>query len=241
MTNQTRNQYESVYRALEDRFADQLPIVRLKSGTFIKGSIRTGEMKKNFQNNLTKVLHPLLHSQTGVESSPQNSHTTQEKNALLANLRNIGDLSQNNPYNPKSIEFSNLYMFWNERPSVTTWFEQNQHRFEKHNLSHQVFLESMSQSPASNINWANANADAIFIHSLRTEKIQLSKRLKDIREDKLESFLISSQQIVEDLVQKKQATSRVSRLSWVQNTPPKLNRCSNQIHRSLRQGCKPTF
>ena len=212
MTNRTRSQYESVYRALEDRFADQLPIVRLRSGTFIKGSIRTGEMKRNFQNNLTKVLRPLLHSQAGVGSSPQNPHTTQEKNALLANLRNIGDLSQNNPYNPKSIEFSNLYMFWNERPSVTTWFEQNQHRFEKRSELTKFSLESMSQSPASNINWANANADAIFIHSLRTEKIQLSKRLKDIREDKLESFLISSQQIVEDLVQK--STGHLEGLSF---------------------------
>ena len=212
MTGLTRNQYEKVYRALEDRFADQLPIVRLRSGTFIKGSIRTGEMKKNFQNNLSKVLHPLLHSQAGVESSPQNPHTTQEKNALLANLRNIGDLSQNNPYNPKSIEFSNLYMFWNERPSVTTWFEQNQHRFEKQSELTKFSLESMSQSPASNINWANANADAIFIHSLRTEKIQLSKRLKEIKEEKLESFLRSSQQIVEDLVQK--STGHLEGLSF---------------------------
>lgn len=212
MMAQTRNQYESVYDSLEKEFSEELPVVRLRSGTFIKGSIRTGEMKKNFQNNLTKVLRPLLSSQRGIESSPHNLLTTQEKNALLANIRKIGDLSQNNPYNPKSIEFSNLYMFWNERPSVTTWFEQNQHRFEKQSELTKFSLESMSQSPASNINWANANADAIFIHSLRTEKIQLSKRLKEIKDDKLDSFLTSSQQIVEDLVQK--STGHLEDLSF---------------------------
>ena len=42
---------------------------------------------------------------------------------LVKPLKIVGDLSQNNPYNPRSLDYSNLTMFWNNRVDFTEWYQ----------------------------------------------------------------------------------------------------------------------
>ena len=173
--------FSTMYDHISKHFAD-VDIVKLRSKSFGRTNKETLEIKRQHYSNLERVLRP-LHSHRFLENDIKN------KKSLVKDLRIVGDLSQNNPYNPRSLDYSNLTMFWNNRVDFTEWYQANAYRFERGSHTSQTpffSLQVMSKSPASNINWANANADAIFLHSLRSEKIMRSETIRDLQSDSIE-------------------------------------------------------
>ena len=173
--------FSTMYNYISNHFSN-IDIVKLRSKSFGRTNKETLEIKRQHYSNLERVLRPLL-SRRLLDSDSRN------RKSLVKNLRIVGDLSQNNPYNPRSLDYSNLTMFWNNRVDFTEWYQANDYRFQKEFDGSQTpffSLQVMSKSPASNINWANANADAIFLHSLRNEKIMRSDTIRDLQPDSIE-------------------------------------------------------
>ena len=173
--------FSTMYDHISKHFAD-VDIVKLRSKSFGRTNKETLEIKRQHYSNLERVLGPLL-SRRFLDSDSRN------RKGLVKDLKTVGDLSQNNPYNPRSLDYSNLTMFWNNRVDFTEWYQANAYRFQREFDGSQTpffSLQVMSKSPASNINWANANADAIFMHSLRNEKIMRSETIRHLQPDSIE-------------------------------------------------------
>lgn len=173
--------FPTMYNYISNHFP-HVDIVKLRRKSFGRTNKETLEIKQQHYANLERVLSPLLRPRL-LDSDSRN------RKGLVKDLRIVGDLSQNNPYNPRSLDYSNLTMFWNNRVDFTEWYQANAYRFQREFEGSQTpffSLQVMSKSPASNINWANANADAIFLHSLRNEKIMRSETIRDLQPDSIE-------------------------------------------------------
>lgn len=97
--------------------------------------------------------------------------TSNDYSATLAEcLKEIGDLSKQNPYNQNPREFTNLNMFQRKHAREARSGTSILPLKERNRLHHSMMV--MSAGKPGSINFTNTIIDAVFFCSLRVEKIQ---------------------------------------------------------------------
>ena len=126
----------------------------------------SGWMKKHYCENIKKVL---LEVKNG---SHPNTPEVKGINSLSEILSEVGDLSKQNPYNQNPTDLTNLNMF---QPKLIPKLIHDKYRPEDKNRLAYTMMAMNARRPGA-INFANTLVDAVFIHSLRVEKIQTISR-----------------------------------------------------------------
>jgi len=126
----------------------------------------TGWMKKHYCENIKKVLL------TVKDDRQSDSPRVKSINSLSEILSEVGDLSKQNPYNQNPTDLTNLNMF---QPKLIPKLIHDKYRPEDKNRLAYSMMAMTSKRPRG-INFANTLVDAVFIHSLRVEKIQTIPR-----------------------------------------------------------------
>ena len=126
----------------------------------------SGWMKKHYCENIKKVL---LEVKNG---SHPNTPEVKGINSLSEILSEVGDLSKQNPYNQNPTDLTNLNMF---QPKLIPKLIHDKYRPEDKNRLAYTMMAMNARRPGG-INFANTLVDAVFIHSLRVEKIQTISR-----------------------------------------------------------------
>ena len=126
----------------------------------------SGWIKKHYCENIKRVL---LEVKNG--SHPK-SPEVKGTNSLSEILSEVGDLSKQNPYNQNPTDLTNLNMF---QPKLIPKLIHDKYRPEDKNRLAYTMMAMNDLRPGA-INFANTLVDAVFIHSLRVEKIQTISR-----------------------------------------------------------------
>ena len=114
--------------------------------------------KKTYDARLSNILH----------QAQTDGISTENKKRIMMKLEQFGDLSRQSPYNQNSGLMTNLNMFQRTQVDSNLQFDATMKRDGFTKLI-------MSRGLPGGINYANAILDALYINSLRVEKIQTLK------------------------------------------------------------------
>ena len=120
-------------------------------------------VKKHYQDRIRRGISMIDEYTKG--------HISNDYLATVAEcLKEIGDLSKQNPYNQNSREFTNLNMFQRKHAQEARSGTSILPLKERNRLHHSMMV--MSAGKPGSINFTNTIIDAVFFCSLRVEKIQ---------------------------------------------------------------------
>ena len=163
LNSEEGKEMNELFKIIVSHYDNNRNLVRLtapkwnRSGA--KDQFTTEQVKKEFSNNLEEILNV--------------AHNDVPDGALKTKIKMVGDLSELNPFNAKIMEFDNLHMF--QRDKSLNWFETiHTKRLETSGIDSRFDFTMLSMSAGIPwcINWSNAIADSVFVHSLRVEKLK---------------------------------------------------------------------
>jgi len=119
--------------------------------------------KKTYDARLSNIIHQAQTDEFSIEN----------KKKISMKLELLGDLSRQSPYNQNSGLMTNLNMFQGAHVDSNLQFDATMKRDGFTKLI-------MSRGLPGGINYANAILDAVYVNSLRVEKIQTLRTPKDL-------------------------------------------------------------